>query len=142
MSEPALRKTITRIGFEAGKAHKKSPLDILLFLSQEHGRFNEEWRATLDSEVVAMEVRSGMTSLDTSTQRFDFDDNYAYAGLTRDLHACNTDLVFLGHVLDFQLELEPVPSAHRRSIPSKSCGVSEGRQCSMTNERLAAFSSD
>lgn len=104
MSEPALRKTITRFGFEAGKADK-SPLDILLFLFQEHGRFNEEWRARLDREVVAMEVRSGMTSLDTSTQQFDFDDGYVYAGLTRDLHACNTDLIFLGHVLDFELEL-------------------------------------
>lgn len=101
-SEPTLQKTISEVALETTKTNK-SPLDILLLLFQTYGSFNEEWRAKLDRQVVAMECRSGMTSIDTS--QFDSDDETAYAELTRDLHACNTDLIFLGHVLDFELEL-------------------------------------
>ena len=101
-SELTLQKTINEVAFEATKADK-SPLDLLLLLFRTYGGFNEEWRAKLDRQVVAMERRSGMTSIDTS--QFDSDDETAYAELTRDLHACNTDLIFLGHVLDFELEL-------------------------------------
>lgn len=81
-----------------------SPLDILTFFFRTYGRFNEEWRELLDRQVASMEIRTGMTSLDTSRMHY-ADDANMYEELTRDLHACNTELIFLSDMLYFELKL-------------------------------------
>lgn len=103
MSESAPHQTINKAAPEA-QAADQSPLDFLPLLVQVYGRFNEAWRAKLDRQMMTMKCRWRMISIDTIALQFDRDEKYAYAELTRDLHAGNTDLVFLSHVLDFELE--------------------------------------
>ena len=102
-SEASLETIMTTTRLRAVQSDQ-SPFDTMLLLLGEYGRFNEEWRAKLDRKVVSMEVRSGMTSLDTSNQQY-ADDVHIYEELTRDLHACNTDLTFLSDILSFEVEL-------------------------------------
>jgi len=80
-----------------------SPLDILIFLFEDYGRYNEMWRAKLDRRVVEMESRSGKTSLNTNNVQYD-EDERKYEELTFDLHKCNTNLIFLANLLNFEVD--------------------------------------
>ena len=63
----------------------------------------EAWRKALDQQVVAMERSTGMTSISTMKQ-WELQP-HEYEFLTRELHASNTDLVFLFNVVQFEVEL-------------------------------------
>ena len=95
-----------------------SPLALFATLFETYGYTSEECRRRLDTQIVALEVRTGMTStyLDTS---FSNGGGWAVGGgaggyalqisdyekLMRDLHSANTNLIFLLNVLNFEAEL-------------------------------------
>lgn len=87
------------------KASLRSPLTILALLYEEYGINVEDRRKSLDREVVRIEQITGMTSLAIAWtgQGHDAED-MEYDKLIRDLHACNTNLVFLGSLIHFEIE--------------------------------------
>lgn len=83
----------------------KSPLSILALLYEEYATNVEDWRKTLDHEVVRIEQTTGMTSLAIAWIGPGPDaKELEYERLLRDLHACNTNLIFLGDLINFEIE--------------------------------------
>lgn len=87
------------------EGHRKkslgSPLTILIFLYDEFGSKAEDWRENLDHEVVRIERATGMTSLALVEEAA---SDAEYERLLGDLHACNTNLIFLSDMIHFELE--------------------------------------
>lgn len=78
-----------------------NPLAILGILIEEYGRTCERDRAHYDTDVINIEGHTGMTSLLIAT----FDPQVAtnYELLTRALHSCNTNLIFLDNMIYFEV---------------------------------------
>ena len=78
----------------------QNPLTFLGILVEEYGGAAERWRQSLDKDVVHLETKTGMTSLalpdNVDREHVDLER------LTKDLHQCHTDLIFLDVVLNFQ----------------------------------------
>ena len=87
------------------QAPTDSPLNVLTLLYDEFSRRAESWRAVLDAEVVRIEQITAMTSLVPSSQSSSDAAEADYERLARDMHACNTNLIFLGDLVNFELEL-------------------------------------
>ncbi|KAN0093584.1 hypothetical protein V8E51_016768 [Hyaloscypha variabilis] len=83
------------------KESLNSPLRILALLYEEYGSNAEEWRKELDREVVRIEQTTGMTSLALTDHAW---EEMEYERLIRDLHACNTNLIFLGDLIHFEID--------------------------------------
>lgn len=78
-----------------------NPLAVLGILMEQYGRACERDRTHSDREVVNMEGRTGMTSLviaKSSPQ-----DAADYEKLTKALHSCNTNLIFLDNLTNFEV---------------------------------------
>lgn len=82
------------------KESLNSPLRILALLYEEYGSNAEDWRKKLDREVVRIEQTTGMTSLALTDHAW---EEMEYEKLVRDLHACNTNLIFLGDLIHFEI---------------------------------------
>lgn len=80
-----------------------SPLGILTLLIDELGLKAEERRQTLDREVVRIERSTGMTSKALALTASAVSGT-EYETLAQDIHACNTDLIFLGDFMNYELE--------------------------------------
>lgn len=78
-----------------------NPLAILGILMEQYGRACERDRAHNDREVVSMEGRTGMTSLVIAKSAPQ--DAADYEKLTKELHACNTNLIFLDNLTNFEV---------------------------------------
>lgn len=108
-TEKDLNTLIKRLQWRCKQTHQ-SPLSLPAILFETYGYTSEECRRKLDAEVVSLEVRTGMTALDTTTNvNQDGKMNYSlrisdYEKMMRDLHSCNTNLIFLGNVLSFEME--------------------------------------
>ena len=81
-----------------------SPLGVLSILYDEFSRRAEAWRALLDAEVVRIEQITAMTSLKPPPADAAALSEADYERLARDMHACNTNLIFLGDLVNFELE--------------------------------------
>lgn len=95
---------IPRVLEKLEKRHKESlnsPLVILALLYEEFGSNAEKWREDLDREVVRIEQTTGMTSLALSEDAW---EEMEYERLIRDLHGCNTNLIFLGDLIHFEID--------------------------------------
>jgi hypothetical protein len=79
-----------------------SPLFVLAFLYEQYGYNTENWRAELDSRVVKLESMTKMISLRSAEDQTAAPE--VYEKLTGDLHSCNTELIYLSNVLDFEVE--------------------------------------
>jgi hypothetical protein len=101
-NEEDLDEIIGRLRIRRKSTHQ-SLLAFLAILFEQYGYSTEKLREELDEQVVAMELRTGMASLNTSRRNFSRDVP-KYEALMRDLHACNTNLIFLGAVLNFEVE--------------------------------------
>ncbi|KAL5330662.1 hypothetical protein ACEPPN_000181 [Leptodophora sp. 'Broadleaf-Isolate-01'] len=77
---------------------QKNPLLLLSIVFEEFGYASELFREQLDREVARIERASGHTSLSFRPSAW----NTEYEALTRDLHACSTDLIFMEHVTEFE----------------------------------------
>ena len=80
----------------------QDPLSFIGLLFEGYGYATEEWRGALDEDVVKTESQTRMSSLN-----FVVASQIAakhYETLTRDLHSCNTDLIFLDTMLAFELK--------------------------------------
>lgn len=75
----------------------------LLALLEFYSSAIEKWRDVLDKEVQAIESKTGKTSLSTR-QRWERDP-YRYEFLTREIHSCNNNLVFLANISEFEKDL-------------------------------------
>lgn len=80
---------------------RENPLTFLNILFEDHGQSCERHRAHLDREVVRMERRTGKTSIVLFSRAVDTD----YEQLNKDLHACNTELIFLDNITNFEMSL-------------------------------------
>jgi hypothetical protein len=76
---------------------QRNPLSLISILFEEYGYSCEEYRRTLDRNIVTMEKKTGHTSLSISLFRPSPD----YEKLTRDLNACKTSLIFLDNFTAF-----------------------------------------
>ena len=114
--EESIPRVIERLE-QRGKESLNSPLTILALLYEEYGSNAEDWRKDLDLEVVRIEQTTGMTSLALTDQAL---EEMEYERLIRDLHACNTDLIFLGNLIHFEIEFGEF--CYRLSKSSKICG--------------------
>lgn len=101
-SEADLDDFLQRLRLRRKETHQ-CPLSVLAILFEGYGYTSEEWRRKLDGDVVSLEVRTGMTSLDTSHRGYALHIS-EYERMIRDLHACNTNLIFLADVLNFEVE--------------------------------------
>jgi hypothetical protein len=101
--EVSMNAVMARIKLRAG-TKCRSPLDILLFLFEDYGRYNEIYRAKLDEQVVWLEQNHKGTSLvvPSSEQKR---DPLNHEELTIELHKCNSNLIFLANLLSFEKEL-------------------------------------
>lgn len=79
-----------------------SPLSVLILLYDEFGAKAEEQRRLLDREVVRIEDMTVMTSAAITAQVL---TDAEYEKLIRDMHACNTNLIFLSDLINFETEL-------------------------------------
>jgi hypothetical protein len=77
---------------------QKNPLLLLSIVFEEFGYASELFREHLDHEVARMERASGHSSLSFRPSAW----NTEYEALTRDLHVCNTNLIFMEHVTEFE----------------------------------------
>lgn len=78
-----------------------SPLSVLNVLCEGYSSETEEWRADLDATVVLLETKTNLISRSVLQPTKDTSE---YESLSRDLHSCNTDLVFLNNILDFEVK--------------------------------------
>lgn len=101
-TEEHLNGFIERLRLRRKQTHQ-CPLSLPAILFEGYGYTSEEYRRRLDAEVVSLEVRTGMTALDTS-QHGDSLHISEYERMMRDLHACQTNLIFLANVLNFEME--------------------------------------
>lgn len=104
-TEEDLNTLIKRLRWRCTQT-RQSPLSLLAILFEGYGYTSEEYRRLLDAEVVSLEVRTGMTALDTNQGS---NGGYTlriadYEKMMRDLHSCNTNLIFLANVLNFEME--------------------------------------
>lgn len=103
-TEDDLNILIKRLRWRCTQTHQ-SPLSLLAILFEEYGYTSEECRRRLDAEVVSLEVRTGMTSLDTNPGGNGYSLRISdYEKMMRDLHSCNTNLIFLANVLNFEMD--------------------------------------
>ncbi|KAH7007009.1 hypothetical protein EDB80DRAFT_684262 [Ilyonectria destructans] len=79
-----------------------SPLSVLILLYDEFGAKAEEQRKLLDREVVRIEEMTVMTSSAITAQVL---TDAEYEKLIRDMHACNTNLIFLSDLINYEIEL-------------------------------------
>lgn len=84
---------------ESRELLQENPLSFLNILLADHGKSCEDHRAALDRDVVKMELRTGKTSLRFLSTYVETD----YEQLNKDLHACNTDLIFLDNITNFEM---------------------------------------
>lgn len=101
-TEKDLNVLIKRLRWRC-KQTNQCPLSLPAILFEGYGYTSEECRRKLDAEVVSLEVRTGMTSLDTNQGGYSLRIS-DYEKMMRDLHACNTNLIFLANVLNFEME--------------------------------------
>ena len=101
-TEEDLNVLIKRLRWRCKQTHQ-CPLSLLAILFEGYGYTSEECRRKLDADVVSLEVRTGMTSLDTNPGGYSLRIS-DYEKMMRDLHACNTNLIFLANVLNFEME--------------------------------------
>lgn len=78
-----------------------NPLAVLGILMEDYGRKCEYNRARNDQDVVAIEGQTGMTSLRITTSNSLVATDYEL--LTKALHSCNTRLIFLDNVTNFEV---------------------------------------
>lgn len=100
MEEPNTASVTQRL-HENRELIRENPLAFLNILFEDHGRSCERHRAHLDREVVRMERRTGKTSIRLFSPAIDTD----YEQLNKDLHACNTELIFLDNITNFEMKL-------------------------------------
>lgn len=79
-----------------------SPLNILILLYDDFGSRAEEERKVLDQEVVRIEWMTVMSSAAITAQVL---TDVEYEKLIRDMHNCNTGLIFLSDVINYEIEL-------------------------------------
>ena len=79
------------------------PLIFLPTLLEVWGMSVEAWRKVLDQLLVTLERSTGMTSI--ATMKCLEAQPHEYETLTWELHALNTDLIFLSNVVQFEVEL-------------------------------------
>ena len=79
---------------------QKNPLLLLSTVFEEYGYSSENFREQLDRDVARMERQSGHTSLSFRL----FQDNKGYEDLTKELHACTTNLIFMENITAFERE--------------------------------------
>lgn len=101
-TEKDLNELIKRLRWRCKQTHQ-CPLTLLAILFEGYGYSSEECRRKLDAEVVSLEVRTGMTSLDTNQGGYSLRIS-DYERMMRDLHSCKTNLIFLANVLNFEVE--------------------------------------
>ncbi|KAL9612610.1 MAG: hypothetical protein Q9167_002816 [Letrouitia subvulpina] len=79
---------------------QQNSLRFLSLLFEEYGYDCERWRRELDRDVVRLETKTRMTSLALAHTL----DNQTldYESLTKRLHRCHTDLIFLDTVQNFE----------------------------------------
>ena len=80
-----------------------NPLALLTILFEDHAHASEAYRTHLDKVVVSIEQQTGMTSLHVGAPDHGLEDDYDR--LARRMHACNTNLIFLDHILEFESRL-------------------------------------
>ena len=80
-----------------------SALAFLIILMEEHSNAAEVYRTYLDKETIVIEQQTRMTSLNVGFGDRSMDTDYET--LTRRIHGCNTNLIFLDHVLEFEQRL-------------------------------------
>ncbi|MCJ1260167.1 hypothetical protein MMC22_000026 [Lobaria immixta] len=80
---------------------RTSPLAFLGILMEEYGRTCERDRARNDRDVVTIEGRTGMTSLQIATFYSQVAKDYEL--LIKALHSCNTNLIFLENITNFEV---------------------------------------
>lgn len=80
-----------------------NPLALLGILMEEYGRTCENSRAHNDLDVVNIERQTGMTSLRIAT--FSPQVTTDYELLAKAIHACNTNLIFLDNLTNFEVGL-------------------------------------
>ncbi|MCJ1466914.1 hypothetical protein MMC07_005536 [Pseudocyphellaria aurata] len=78
-----------------------NPLALLGILMEEYGRTCENSRAHNDMDVVNIERQTGMTSLRIAT--FSPKTTTDYGLLSKAMHACNTNLIFLDNLTNFEV---------------------------------------
>lgn len=78
-----------------------NPLALLGILMDEYGRTCERDRTCNDMNVVAMEGQTGMTSLLIAPRQV----ATGYELLTKALHSCNTNLIFLDNMTNFEVAI-------------------------------------
>lgn len=79
---------------------EQNSLHFLSLLFEEYGQDCERWRRELDRDVVRLETKTGMTSR-ALAHTLD-DQTLDYESLTKRLHRCHTDLIFLDTVQNFE----------------------------------------
>jgi hypothetical protein len=82
---------------------QKNALEILAILFEQHCFATEKARQQADDRIVSMERKTGMTSLIGAYGGKH--DQVDHEKLIKDLHACNTDLIFLDNSLQFEAEM-------------------------------------
>ncbi|KAL6399787.1 hypothetical protein AUP68_17194 [Ilyonectria robusta] len=87
---------------DAREEYAASPLSVLIILYDEYGAKAEEQRKVLDREVVRIEDMTVMTSAAITAQVL---TDAEYEKLIRDMHACNTNLIFLSDLINYEIEL-------------------------------------
>ena len=80
---------------------RTNPLAFLGILMEEYGRTCERDRARNDRDVVTIEGRTGMTSLPIATFYSQVAKDYEL--LIEALHSCNTNLIFLDNMTNFEV---------------------------------------
>lgn len=78
---------------------QECPVAFLSILYADHSRSAENHRAKLDWDVVTMERRTGKTSLVVFSEHAETD----YEQLNKALHECNTNLIFLDNITNFEM---------------------------------------
>lgn len=86
---------------ESWDSLESNPLAFLNIIFADHGQSCEDRRADLDNDVASIERRTGKTSLPLFSHDFDMD----HERLNEDLHACNTNLIFLDNVTNFEMSV-------------------------------------
>lgn len=80
-----------------------NPLAFLGIAMAEYGRTCERDRACSDLDVLTVERQTGMTSV--RVQSLSLQASEDYEQLTKALHNCNTNLIFLDHMNHFEMAL-------------------------------------
>lgn len=81
----------------------ENPLAFLIIIFEEFGNACEVERAHSDDQVVHMEGQTGMTSLQLRNISDQAEINFEH--LIKSLHHCNTNLIFLDNVTNFDMAL-------------------------------------